>query len=107
MPIYVGDFKDAVITIATSTTVSAEVDLENNCDLMQIIIPALTSCAVSVQVSDVTGGTFQALGSSQTTVTGTGSYSTMFKLGGYRFIKIVCSAAQAANRTFKVRGVKS
>ncbi len=107
MPLYIGNFKDCTITIATDDTTSAEVDLGADCDLLQVIIPALTACTVKVQVAEVTSGTFQDLGSGQTTVSGTGSYSTMFKLGGYRYIKLVTSAAQAANRTFRVRGAKS
>jgi hypothetical protein len=101
---FVGDFKNAVITIATDDDLTPEVDLLDLCDAIQVIIPALTSCKVSVMVSDVTGGTFVDLGNAQTTNTTTGSYATMFKLGGYRFIKIKTSAGQASNRTFKVRG---
>ena len=104
MSIYVGDFKTG--TIAINTTSTDEIDLENSCDYMQIILPALTSGTIKVQVSDVTGGTFQDLGSSVTTGTTTGSYSTMFRLGGYRFVKIVSSASQAAARSIKVRGMK-
>lgn len=107
MPLYIGNFKDATITITTSDTVSAEVDLGNDCDLLQVIMPALTSCKVSVQVAEKTGGTFQSLGNSQATETTAGSYSTMFKLGGYQYIKLVTSAGQSGNRTFRVRGAKS
>ena len=107
MSILTCPWKSAIITIATSTTVSAEVDLENNADFLQIIMPALTSCLVSVQVAEVSGGTFQDLGDGVTTATTTGSYTTTFKLGGFRFIKIKTSAAQGANRTFTVRGVKN
>lgn len=99
-----GEWKNAVITIATDDDLSAEVDLGNNYEFMQIILPTLTSCQVSVQVSDTTGGTFVDLGNSQTTDTTTGGYATTFKLGGYQFIKVKTSAAQGANRTIKVRG---
>ena len=105
MPLYIGNFQD--VTVASSGTTSAEVDLGNDCDLLQIVIPTITSGTVKIKVSTVTGGTFQDLGKNQTTVSGTGAYSTMFKLGGYRYIKIVCSASQSAKRTFKVRGAKS
>ena len=100
-------WKTATITIATDDTTSDEVNLKVNCEFMQVILPTLTSCVVSVQVSDVSGGTFAALGSSQTTGTTTGDYSTTFKLGGYQYIKIVTSAAQGANRSIKVRGFNS
>ena len=93
-------------TIADAGTSTDEIDLKGDCDFVQIIIPELDSCTVKLQVSDHTGGTFQDLGSSVTTDTTTGEYSTMFRLGGYRYIKVVCSAAQSPARTIKVRGMK-
>lgn len=93
-------------TIASAGTASAEVDLGNNFEYLNVILPTLTSGTVKVQVSDVSGGTFQDLGSSVTTSTTTGAYSTTFKLGGYQFVKIVSSAAQGAERSIKVRGYR-
>lgn len=101
-----GATKSAVITIATDDDLSAEVDLGLNADYLQIVLPALTSTTVSVYVSLVPGGTFVSLGSSVATATTTGSYATMFLLGGYQFIKIKTSVGQSANRTFEVRGMK-
>ncbi len=92
------------VAVAISGTTSAEIDLGGVADTMQIIIPTIDSGTVSLQVAMTTGGTFYTLGSSQTTASGTGNYATELKVGGYRFVKIVCSATQTAARTFYVRG---
>ena len=93
-------------TIANGGTASGEVNLGRDFEYLQIILPTLTGGTVKIQVSDVTGGTFQDLGSSITTAITTGDYSTVFKLGGWKFIKVVSSAAQGAARSIKVRGMR-
>jgi len=108
MSVY-GYWLDAVI--ANGGTASAEVDLDPNSafglfDFLQIVIPTVTSGTIKLQVAEKSGGTFQDLGSGITTSTTTGGYSTTFKLGGWRYIKVVSSAAQGAERTFRVRGEK-
>ena len=92
------------VTVASSATKSAEVDLGGNCDTVQVIIPTIDSGTVSIEVATESGGTFYTLGNGQTTKSGTGNYATEFRLGGYQFIKIVCSATQTATRSFLVRG---
>ncbi len=101
-----GGWKTAVITIATDDDLSAAVDLEQNFDFLDIVIPTLTSTTISVYVCPTLDGTYQSLGEGVTTATTTGAYSTTFKLGGWQFIKIKTSAGQAANRTFNIRGWK-
>lgn len=104
-----GQWKDCIITIATSTTVSAEVslgELEGGYDLLQVYCPALTSCSLSLQVAEETGGTFAALAGGLGRFVSTGARFEVLRLGGFRYIKVVTSVAQAANRTFRVRGIK-
>lgn len=103
MSIY-GSWKAA--TIANAGTSSAEVDLGKDYDFLEIQIPTVTSGTLKVQVAEKTGGTFQDLGSSVTTATTTGAYDTVFKLGGWQFIKIVSSATQGAERLIRVRGMR-
>jgi len=93
-------------TIANGDTVSDEVDLMNNCEYMQVILPPLTDGTIKVQVCEASCETFQDLGSGVTTATTTGGYSTTFKIGGYQFIKIVSSVSQGDERIIKVRGMK-
>ena len=103
MSVY-GEWKDATITIATDDDLTPEVDLGRDFEYLDIIIPTLTSCQVSLEVAQLTGGTFQDLGDDVKTDTTTGAYTTTFLLGGYQFIKLKTSAGQGSNRTFKVRG---
>jgi hypothetical protein len=98
---------DAVITIASDDDLTAEVDLGEYCDTLIVYIPTLTSSNLTLYVSDEDGGTFKAVGSSLTVAAGTGDYWDVWILGSHRYIKIGTSAGQAANRTFKVCGVRS
>jgi len=103
MSVY-GSWKDA--TIADEGTVSAEVDLGRDYEWIQIVIPLIDSANISFQVAELTGGTFQALGSgSQVITAGTGAFTTVATIGGFQFIKVVSSATQStAAVTFRVRG---
>ena len=110
---YCSPWKDAVITITTSTTVSAEVNLEANYEFLTVICPALTSATVNIHISDNPSGTFAPLHALDDDATGSflhastagvGAMAFVFRIGGVQHIKVVAGAAQAANRTFKVRG---
>jgi len=93
-------------TIASGAKTTGEINLENNCEFMQIILPPLTSGTVKITVSDTSSGTFQDLGSSLTLPTTTGVYNTVIKLGGWQYVKVVSSVNQGAARSIKVRGMK-
>lgn len=99
-----GPIKIATIVINTAT--SSEVNLEFACDFIQVELPTLTSCTLKITTSFTSGGTFQDLGSGVTTVTTTGAYNTVFRLGGWQFIKLVSSVNQGAERTISVRGLR-
>ena len=104
MSVY-GQWKNATITIATNNTTSAAVDLGRDYDYLQVYIPTIDSANISFTVAELTGGTYYTLGSGNAVVTaGTGGFITTVNLGGYQFIKVVTSAVQTANRTFRVRG---
>lgn len=103
MTVY-GNWRTA--TIANGATASGEVDLGDNYDFLDVILPTLTSGTLKVQVSDKSGGTFQDLGKSLVVAATTGAYSTVFRLGGWHYVKIVSGAAQAADRSILVRGLR-
>ncbi len=105
MSIY-GPWKVATITVTSDDDLSDEVDLGNNYEFAQLVLPALTSSTVYLKVCDVTGGTFVPLGNNQTTVASVGSYATTFRLGGYRFLKVATGTAQGADRSIKIRGYR-
>lgn len=109
MPIYENtQTTTAVITIATSTTVSAAVSLEG-VTILGIITPAaLTGTALTFQVSDAVAGTYvQLYDSTGAAVSVTVAASRAFYLdpaifAAWRFVKFVSGTAEAANRTFTV-----
>jgi len=99
-----GEWKAA--TIANGATSSAEVDLGRDYDFMEIQIPTITSGTIKVQTSENTGGTFLDLGDGVTTASGTHNYHDVFNLGGWRYIKVVSSVSQGAERLIRVRGMR-
>lgn len=101
------DWMNCTITIASDDDLSAEVDLGKPYDELEVYIPTLTSADLTLYVSETAGGTYSPVGSSVTVAAGTGAYFDTWILGGNQHIKIGTSAGQAANRTFRVRGVRS
>jgi hypothetical protein len=97
------------VTKDASPALSGECDLGNDYEHMCIIIPTIDSANVSLYVSENSGGTFAPLGlSTNVFAAGTGGVNTTFVLGGYRYIKILCSATQVtATRNFRVRGYRT
>ena len=92
-------------TIAANTTSSA-IDLLRDYDLIEIVMPTLpTSCDLSLAVARTdTEVTYPALGNITQTV-GTGGYTEVFYMGGFRYIKLVSSVSQSGTNTFYVRGI--
>lgn len=85
-----------------SSTLSAALDLGRTYDLLEIVMPALTSCDLSLHVCPTLGGTYKALSSVVVTV-GTANYTEIFKCG-FRYIRIKSSVSQTS-KTFTVRGI--
>ena len=103
-----GEWVDAVLTFGTDDDLTAEFDIGKDYELMQIIIPTIDSANLNLEVAELTGGTFQALGvGTPVIVAGTGGFSTTIVLGGWQYLKIGTSAGQSANRTFRCRGSRA
>uniref|UniRef100_A0A6M3JXH6 Uncharacterized protein n=1 Tax=viral metagenome TaxID=1070528 RepID=A0A6M3JXH6_9ZZZZ len=111
-----GEWKNCTVTIATNDQLSAAVDLGRAYDTLLIVIPTITSSTVNVRVSENAAGTYQDLYITATsdgdddkpiTTAGTGGITWVVPIGGFQFIKLYCGSAQAANRTFRVCGVRS
>lgn len=102
-PSVVGDWQTG--GIAKGGTSTNGLDLGGNFMYINVIIPTLDSATVKVQVAESLGDTFYNL-DSVTTATGTHNYGTTLKCGGYRYIKLVASAAQStAAIDIRVRGL--
>ena len=100
-----GEWKAATIALGASS--SAEVDLGRDYDFAEIQIPTLDDpSTIKLQVAEKTGGTFYDLGDGVTTAAGAHNYATVFKLGGFQFIKVVADNAQAAERLIRIRGMR-
>ena len=80
--------------IVKSGTTSNTVDLGDAFMYMRVIIPTLDTCTIKVQVAEKSTSTYYDL-DEVTTSAGTHNYATTFLLGGYRYVKIVASAAQS------------
>ena len=97
------------IAIASSTTVSALVDLENRA-IVGLVLPALTSTNLSFKVAanptDTPVDLKNADGTAITITAATGGFAIdsddLVCLAGYRWMQIIASVAQAANRTFQL-----
>jgi hypothetical protein len=98
----------ATITVATSTTISGEVDLGGT-EIVGLQMPAtFTGTAITFQVATVSGGTYQAMidgaGNTVTKTVANGKYvgidPTLFR--GVRFLKLVSGSAENADRVITV-----
>lgn len=98
-------------TIASSGTVSGAVNLGRDYEYVNIVLPALDSTTIGLQVGTAVHGDgtvdYQTLGvGSNVTGTTTGSCTTTLELGGFQYIKVTSSATQTATRTIYVRGYR-
>ena len=99
-------------TVAASDTTSDAINLGMDYEYVNIIIPELDSATIVLQVGvdPTNSGTisYQTLGVGDTaTAATTGERTTTLELGGFQYIKIVCSVAQDGGaRTFYVRGYR-
>lgn len=105
----------AVITIATDNTTSAAVSLPKNVSRIGIQVPTIDTATLKLKVS-VDGSTYQdlycwesATGVSQLWTTASGTGGTNHVVPGemylWKYLKVVTSAGQTANRTFTIYGV--
>jgi hypothetical protein len=104
----VSGWKSATIEVAEDDDLSDAVDLGEHYRYLAVVLPALTSCRVGVHVCSTVDGTYVPLGSgtaAQTALTA-GDYATVFDIGGWRYIRLSTSAAQAEDRQFAVQGVR-
>jgi len=103
MSVY-GQWKAA--TIAAGATKSAAIDLDREYDYLSIQIPAMDECKLYLQVAETTGGTYYDLGKDTTTDEEIFNRADVWRLGGYRFIKVVATTGQTAERLIRVCGMR-
>ena len=100
MSVY-GNPQDA--TISAGNLETSAIDLGREYEDLCLTIPAMGLCKLSLKVSTQLSGMYYAL-EDATTNEETFNRAAIWKLGGWRFIKIVASNTQPANRVIKVFG---
>ena len=108
-----GPWQDVLIDQSEDGKLSEEADLGANYEFLTVLIPTITSSAITVHITDTKGGTYYPLFAFDGNATGdfahattaaTTTHAVVFRIGGVQFIKINSDSAQAADRTFRVRG---
>jgi hypothetical protein len=104
----VSGWKTATIDVSEDDDLSGEVDLGEHFRHVAVVIPSLDEARVGVHVATESGGTFTPLGNGNAATTDPtiGGYATVFDIGGWRYLKLSASAAQSADRTFSLQGVR-
>jgi len=122
-----GEFQSCLIDIDRDSEFSGDdvdqysklVDLGRHYEKLLIIVPALTSSALNIYVQELasTATVPSVLHKRKTsdestvawaTTAGTGDYAIVCDcLGGFRYVRIRATTNQAADRTFRVCGVRS
>ena len=100
-----GSWIDAIISAGALDT--GEVDLRNQYDYLNLLIPSMDSCKLSLKMAEKTtaqGGTYYELGQGITTEDETFNRADVWRLGGFQYIIIVASKPQSASRTIRIRG---
>jgi hypothetical protein len=108
-----GQWKTA--TVASSGTLSDEVDLGQTFKAVQVIVPTIDNSTVAIESAPSSGGTYsinKTLGHETTghispaTTTGVGGITVIFDSVYAQYIKILCGSAQTGGaRSFSVRGL--
>jgi len=104
----VSGWKSAAIEVLEDDDLSGSVDLGEHFRYLAVIMPALTPARVGVHVAPSVDGAYVPLGNgaaAQTDLT-SGAHATVFDIGGWRYVKLSTSVAQAEDRVFSVQGVR-
>ena len=100
-----GQWTDAAISANEART--SAIDLGNDYDFLEVMLPGMAACTLSAEVSEQVGGTYYTLEGDETTVDEGGDpRADVWRLGGHRFIQIVSSEAQPNAVTIRIRGMR-
>ncbi len=100
---YYGEWKTA--TIAVGANSSAAVDLGRRYDYLSVQIPAMDTCKLHLQVAELLDSTYYDLGKETTTNEEAFNRADTWRIGNWRYIKVVSSSPQTGERLIKVAGV--
>ena len=100
-----GSWMDA--TIAAGDIDTGEIDLQNQYDYLDLLIPGMSACKLSLKVAEKTtaqGGIYYELGQGVTTEEESFNRADVWRLGRFQFIKIVASKAVDSAKVIRIRG---
>ena len=109
----IGQWKAA--TIALSGTTSDAVDVGREYEKLLIYLPVLTSATIKIQAAEILASTYadiyttdKASGNQKQVITTatTGEFMWIAPIGGFKYIKIVSSVAQGAERAIRICGIR-
>ena len=94
-------------TISVGASVSAAADLGREYDYLSVQIPAVSdACKLYLQVAERLGGTYYDLGKETTTNEESFGRADVWRLGGYRFIKVASTKSQSSDWPIRVCGMR-
>tara|TARA_Y100000310_G_C20127633_1_gene554374 strand:- start:213 stop:536 length:324 start_codon:yes stop_codon:yes gene_type:complete len=106
MTVY-GEWQTGHLNNSVSNTLTNIVDLGRDYDFLNVLFPSLTNTQIACQVAAPSDtDTFVTLGDGVNVDWTAGNRASVLLIGGWRFVKLLTTDAQAANRSFKMRGLR-
>lgn len=93
-------------TISSGASSSAAIDLGREYDFLSVQIPVMDECKLYLKVAERLGGAYYDLGKETTTNSETFGRADVWRLGGWRFIKVVATEPQHEDRLIRVFGMR-
>lgn len=98
--------KPIAATISAGTSTSDAIDLGREYDYLSVQLPIMDECKLYLKVAEKLADTYYDLGKETTTDLETFDRADVWRLGGWRFIKVVATASQTAERLIRVTGMR-
>ena len=92
-------------TISAGAGESAAIDLGRSYEMLDVQLPAMDACILRLKVAEKLADTYYNLGEAATTSESTFNRADVWKLGGWRYIKVVSSSSQSTDNLIRVRGI--
>lgn len=93
-------------TILAGASSSSAVDVGRDYDYLSVELPGMTACKLYLKVAETLAGTYYDLGKDTTTDLENFGRADVWRLGGWRWIKVVSTVAQEGEVLIRVRGMR-
>lgn len=98
----IGSWMDA--TIAVGGSKSSGIDLGDKYETLELLIPEMGKCKLSLEVAENGNSTYYKLGEGVTTDEETFNRAATWLLGGFQWVKLVRTGGDSAAVTIRIRG---